>query len=74
MTKGFTHKKSGPAITFSREPQVLSTSAAEDRLGFDQYDHTDTDYPVWIHIKPIPIILFGFISNRYRYQYICLAP
>ena len=23
---------------------------------------------------PIPIILFGFISNQYWYQYICLAP
>ena len=40
--------------------------------GFDWYDHTDADYPVWIHMKPIPIILFGLISNRYRY--ICLAP
>ena len=43
-------------------------------LGIDRYDHTNTDtytdYPVWIHIKliPIPIILFGFISNRYRFQ------
>ena len=41
-------------------------------LGIDRYDHTDTDtdYPLWIHIKPIN--LFGFISNRYRY--ICLDP
>ena len=34
-------------------------------IGINRYDHTDTNtnYPVWIHIKPIPIILFGFISN-----------
>ena len=27
------------------------------RVGIDRYDHTDTDtdYPLWIHIKPIPI-------------------
>ena len=30
----------------------------------DRYDHADTDYPAWIHIKPI--ILVGFISNRYH--------
>ena len=24
-------------------------------LGFDQHDYTDTDYPVWNHIRPIPI-------------------
>ena len=35
--------------------------------GIDRYDHTDTDIPVWIHIKLIPIYLFGFISNQYRY-------
>ena len=29
---------------------------------------TDTDYLVWIYIKPIPIYLFGSISNRYRYR------
>ena len=40
----------------------------------DWYDHTDTDadYPVWNHIKPIPIYPFVSISNRYRY--ISLAP
>ena len=38
----------------------------------DTYIHhtdTDTDYPVWIHIKPISIYLFGSISNQYRYRW-----
>ena len=25
------------------------------QLGIDQYDHTDTNYPALIHIKPIQI-------------------
>ena len=55
------------------------TMVAVPSIGFDQYDHTDTDtdYPIWIHIKPKliqPIILIGFISNRYRYRIVKPIP
>ena len=39
-----------------------------------QLNYSWTVVPVWIHIKPITILIyrFGIISNQYRY--ICLAP
>ena len=47
------------------QPQSMRTTSqllCFFSIGFDQYVHTDI--PVWIHIKLIPIIIYGLISNR----------
>ena len=43
--------------------QVLFYISANFTDTYTYIHHTDSDYPFWIYIKPIPIYLFGSISN-----------
>ena len=50
--------------------QLFFLGFVRNKVKIDRYDHTDTntDYPVWIPIKPIPIPIIRIGYTNYRYQ------